>query len=740
MNLQSFLGLAQNVSLLLAAALLFDVSVVRWKERRPLYAQCLVGALLGSLGLAVMLTPWPFSPGIVFDTRSVLIAISGLFFGTLPTVITVATTAMFRYYQGGVGAWTGISVIVASGAIGLLWRHCRKRPLSELTWRDLLLLGLAVHLTMLALMLTLPGDTGWRVLENIALPVLTIYPLGCMLLGMLLVNRLGRLRTEEALRRSEERFSLAMEASRDGLWDWNTVTDEVYYSPGYASMLGYQLDEMAADINFWLERVHPEDRAAVQRMNEACLDNRRDAVEQEFRMQTRNGRWVWISSRGRVVKRDETGRGLRMVGTHMDITARKLAEQEAVRAKELAETANQAKSQFLANMSHELRTPLNGVVGMLQLLRESALKPEQDEYAFMALGAVQRLHRLLSDILDISRVEAGKLPLVDEVFQVRPALRQVVGLYQPMAAQAGLRLNLHVDPGVPEAMVGDVLRLQQVIGNLLGNAFKFTSTGGISVEVSSLPCGKPGCHRLLFVVEDSGTGIAEKTLGELFTPFVQGGEGYQREHQGAGLGLSICRRLVHLMGGEITLESELGSGTTFCFCVALSEAGERVDAPRDSILATPKLQETMSVPDEAPASLIHSASGEEGDVSKALRILVVEDDRVSGIALTRQLEKLGHGVTLARDGSQALDALREQRPDLVLMDVQMPVMDGLEATGHLRNDPEFAAVADVPVVALTAYAMESDQERFLAGGMDQCLTKPVNMEKLRGVLDWVRER
>ena len=392
-----------------------------------------------------------------------------------------------------------------------------------------------------------------------------------------------------------------------------------------------------------------------------------------------------------------------------DVTARIGMERSLTAARNEAEAASQAKSAFLANMSHEIRTPLNGVLGMLQLLASSPLSGEQAEYAAMAIQSSKRLTRLLSDILDLSRVEAGKMQIQAEPFHLSEALHQVLALFRSVSQQTGVILTCQIDTALPAMVVGDAVRLQQVLTNLIGNAFKFTTAGSVVVEAYPLPARREGEVRILFSVADTGCGISDADLEKLFEPFTQASQGYQRNVQGAGLGLSICQHLISLMGGSIAVDSTPGQGTTFLFCVTLG----RVQALADQLR-----------PASAPAGS-----------NRPLRLLLVEDDRVTRLVATRLLEKFGHGVTVAENGRRALDVLAEGEFDLVLMDIQMPEMDGLEATATIRNAPRFAAKAGIPIVAMTAYAMAGDREKFLASGMDDYVAKPVSIEELRAAIE-----
>ncbi|WP_197084259.1 response regulator [Desulfovibrio sp. TomC] len=388
------------------------------------------------------------------------------------------------------------------------------------------------------------------------------------------------------------------------------------------------------------------------------------------------------------------------------------ALEELLKAKDSAETASKAKSEFLANMSHEIRTPLNGILGMLQLMGSTPLDGEQQEYLLAAMKSSQRLTRLLSDILDLSRIEAGKMAIHEEVFEIAVQRDLIVDLFAMEAGEKGVGLDFFIDERMPSHLIGDKSRLQQILFNLVGNAIKFTDTG--SVRVDATPLGlQNGLLRVLFVVQDTGIGIADDLLRIVFQPFTQAEDSYTRRFQGAGLGLSIVQKLLRMMHGEMAIDSGEGLGTTV-YC---------------------------SLPFKLTDSLhSHEEQAEQAESlrkDRPLRILFAEDDAVNLMAGQRLLEKSGYIVATAVDGHGAIMRLRDQEFDLILMDIQMPGMDGVAATRAIREGKAGQDKANIPIIAMTAYSMTGDREKFLAAGMDDYVAKPVALAELQTVINRV---
>lgn len=429
---------------------------------------------------------------------------------------------------------------------------------------------------------------------------------------------------------------------------------------------------------------------------------------EEITIQTVNGREKTVEMRA--VQSHWGGIGMVYLASLRDMSARKTMELELMAMKEAAEAANKAKARFLANMSHEIRTPMNGILGMAELLAATPLNEKQRTYLDLLTVSARSLTDILDDVLDFSTIDAGKLELESVRFSVRPAVESAICVHAALAARKGLSLTWRTDDDVPKEAVGDPGRLRQVIMNLVGNAVKFTESGEVSLRLRlDDQASDPGRVDLRFEVEDTGPGIARSKLKTLFESFTQADNSPTRKHYGTGLGLALCKGLVEGMGGAIQAKSEPGKGSVFSFGVRLGA----VETPSQSL----------------------AALADTSDRPPAMTILLAEDNLINQLFAIEILEQDGHTVVPVSNGQEALDALAAQKVDAVLMDIQMPEVDGLEATRRIRSGEVKNLPRNLPIIAMTAHALKGDRERFLAAGMDGYLSKPVSLEDMRLALN-----
>lgn len=425
-----------------------------------------------------------------------------------------------------------------------------------------------------------------------------------------------------------------------------------------------------------------------------------------------------------VRSRDEIGDLTRWFNVFLDSLAEKRqTEQELIAARNAAEAANHAKSEFLANMSHEIRTPMNGIIGMLHLMQSTPLTEEQQDYITTAIQSADALLHLLNDILDFSKIEAGKLDLIPQPFDLRSLVETLIKTHSTIADAKSIRLNAAIAEDVPRHLVGDELRLRQILTNLLSNAIKFTDQGTVSLSITTSQ-QQADQIELQFCVADTGIGISPEKLTSIFDAFVQADTSSTRRFGGTGLGLTISARLVAMMGGRIWVQSQPGKGSTFYFTAVFGLATQTTP-----LTAVTLPQAAPDRPGRPPGNSPQQSTETRPPVRPGLRLLLAEDNVINQKVAVRFLQKYNFEVTVVGNGIEALEALSNDRYDLVLMDVQMPVMDGLEAVQHLRRR-EATTGGHIPVIAMTAHAMQGDRERCLEAGMDGYISKPFKAHEL----------
>ena len=518
----------------------------------------------------------------------------------------------------------------------------------------------------------------------------------------------SRLLAEEELDDTRDRLQLALDAARLGLWEWNLRSHVVYVNARWSELMGDVAMDAHTPIDELLDRIHADDLPQLQHHLQQASTGAVQRYESQFRIRTLDGEWLWLECHGMVSEQDERGHALSLISVCADIRERKRLEQATEAARAQAEAANRAKSDFLANISHEVRTPLNGLMGLIRLLMDSPLDAEQSQWLLLMDDSAHTLLGLLNDILDLSKIEAGKMTVETTAFDVAEVTEKACAPHLAQAATKPLHFDIHLHPGLPSRSQGDPGRLRQVLTNLLSNAVKFTPPEG-RISVSVDPVQGQGVR---FVVSDTGIGISPEQQTRVFEAFTQADASTTRKFGGTGLGLAISARLVALMGGRLQLDSQPGKGSRFHFTLPLGGTPGRT---------------TDTLPLSAPMELAHIQAQQQ--TFEGLRVLVAEDHPVNELLMRQLLKRLGCVTTVARNGLEAVAAWRRGGIDLIMMDVQMPELSGLDATAEIRAQ-EGNGPTHTPIVAVTANAMSGDETKCLQAGMDAYTSKPVSPQAL----------
>jgi len=674
----------------------------------------------------------------------------------------------------------------------------------------------------------------------------------------LLVNTAYNIANIISVKNIDERYNLTIEGSDLGTWDLDVVSREFNFNDRKYEMLGYKREEVENDLTFWHTLIHPDDVDMIRERTKKHFNGETEKFEAEYRYKHKDGHWVWVLGKGKVIERDKNGKALRACGTQLDISENKKLEQTLKNAKLQAEAATIAKSDFLANMSHEIRTPMNGIIGMIGLLMDTKLNDEQEYYAKTANTSSQTLLTLINDILDFSKIEAGKLELEKVDFNLRLLFDDFAEMMAVKSQEKKLDLICAVAPDVPNYLQGDPARLRQILTNLTGNAIKFTETGEIDIK-ARLDSETETEVSIRFSVRDTGIGIPKEKIDGLFRKFTQADTSTTRKYGGTGLGLAISKQLVKAMGGEIKVISKENSGTEFCFIARFLKQKRQQDNSNpvpelkdlrilvvDDNVTTQKNMveqfrawdiqaESVSSGNDALKSLRaasregqpfkvviidlempemdgeilgkkikqddsiknvkmvvmafmnqlgdskhfkeigyfsyitkpilysdlaeclpivlktkkNSKKSEEKQASKEtkemqidnVRLLLVEDNIVNQKVALGILKKMGLNTDATCNGAEAVKALELIPYDLVLMDCQMPVMDGYEATQEIRNPESKVKNHNVPIIAMTAHALTGDRDKCLHAGMNDYITKPVDPKVLSTIIKkWLKKK
>ena len=500
---------------------------------------------------------------------------------------------------------------------------------------------------------------------------------------------------------TKKRLEFAVESAGDGYFEVDLETMTYQPNPSLARGLGF--DPGPKDMSTLRDRIHPDDAQEAFNTLDLVCEGACDGWKQELRIRIATGGYRWMQLRAKVLQAN-AAHGRKLIGTVVDLTAWKKIENELRAAKEAAEASSKSKSQFLANMSHEIRTPLNGVLGMAQALESDPLSPEQKEKVGVILDSGKSLMALLNDVLDLTKIEAGKMEISAVPGDFLHTMKRTRQLFQATAEEKGLDLLVRYDSSFPQRLSYDPTRVRQCVSNLISNAIKFTSDGRVEVALSAKRL-EGTAFMIVVDVTDTGIGMSADTTEKLFTVFTQADGATTRKFGGSGLGLAISRQLARMMGGDITVKSEAGKGSTFRLTFKAQEALPSLNTGSDQARKAEPSKKSL----------------------RGLRVLLTDDNAINRQVIKLFLAPQGCDISEATNGKEALDLIARHDFDIVLLDVHMPVMDGKEAIQRLRAEPRWKSL---PVIALTADAMSGDREKYIALGMTDYLSKPVDQREL----------
>ncbi len=725
------IDLLQNIAILLAFTMLYENFWLKNEVSKRLWSKIITGLFLGGIGIVLILTPWTLSPGILIDSRSILLSISGLFFGPIPTITAMLLTGFFRVVMGGDGMWMGIAVIISSGTIGLLWRQIRASWRQKNVFIELFAMGVIVYLARLGCAFLLPRLSADIILiiKTTALPLFLLDLPGIILLGFLMLrqssnfqNRLSilkeiteRKRAEESLEESKKTAERYLNVVAEIILSIDTLGNITLLNDSGHQLLGYNPGELIG--KNWFKTCLPyemisEVSSVIEKLKNGDIEK---VVNNENVVKTKSGEIRTILWHNTLLK-DLDGNITGLISSGEDFTERKKTDRlllekneeyqqineelsqtniELIKAKEHAEESDHLKSAFLANMSHEIRTPMNGILGFADLLEDQGFTVEErHEYIKIIKKSGVRMLNIINDLIDISKVESGQMEISNSETNVNEQIEYIYTFFKLEAERKGLQIFFQNGLPVKEAVIEtDREKIYAILTNLVKNAIKYSDKGTIEFGYNLKN------KYLEFFIKDTGIGIPHDKKEVIFDRFIQADIADTRAFQGAGLGLAISKAYVEMLGGEIWVESESGKGSTFYFTIPYND----------------ELQERNVIENIVPAE-------ETENQIKNLKILIAEDDETSEMLLTKIITQDYKDVLHVKTGVEAVEAcLQHPDIDLVLMDIQMPEMNGYEATRQIRQFNK-----EVIIIAQTAYALYGEKEKALAVGCTDYISKPLS--------------
>lgn len=525
----------------------------------------------------------------------------------------------------------------------------------------------------------------------------------------------GRSFAESTLRETQERLELAIEGTKDGIFDWDIDNERIFLSAQFYNMIGYENEKAGyIDLTSFNSKIHPADQKTLWTKINRFLKGDEESFTHEFRIRAADNKWVWLQSRAKALY-NRKNEAVRMIGAVTDVTPMIKTQKRLLNEKNQAEEANKAKSEFLAHMSHEIRTPLTAINGIAEIFERSKKKldEKQQRLVHTLSTSVRSLKELINDILDFSKIESGEIEVEKETFDLQPLFEEIISMMNFKAKEKNIEFIFNSDGLEHTFFLGDRSRLKQILMNLVNNAIKFTENGRVEVNVTEYV--KEGVNHLRFAIKDTGIGIEKDNLEIIFERFKQADSSVSRKYGGTGLGLPISKRLAILMNGDITVESQPGQGS--CFTLELPNHVKHVQNNK-------KVEADNKDLDGKIAKLIKDDT----------RALIVEDYEGNVVILSYILDELNIPYDIANNGVEGVDAAEKRAYDFILMDIQMPEMDGFTATAEIHEIDREKKRGETPIIGMTAHALVEDKNKCIEAGMVEYLPKPIIETDLKSAI------